>query len=182
MVARSRFSGRRCDILTVIKKTNACRALDALSIAYELRSYEVDESDLSAEAVAKKIGLPSEQVWKTLCVRADDSSVLLAVVPGGYELDLKKLALAADKRAVSPVPLKELTALTGYIRGGVTVLACKKPYPAFIDENALLFERISVSAGQRGLQIVIAPADYIRATGATVADLTRPNRKPGAIE
>lgn len=180
MVARTRFSGRRCDILTVTKKTNACRALDALGISYELRSYEVDESDLSAEAAAEKLGIPSEQVWKTLCMRADDRSVLLAVVPAGYELDLKKLAMAAGKRAVSPVPLKELTALTGYIRGGVTVLACKKPYPAFIDENALLFERISVSAGQRGLQIVIAPADYVRATQATPADLTRP--KTRAIE
>ena len=174
MVARAGLSGRRCDILTVTKKTNACRALDALGISYELRSYDVDESDLSAEAVAHKLGLPSEQVWKTLCMRADDRTVLLAVVPGGYELDLKKLATAAGKRAVSPVPLKELTALTGYIRGGVTVLACKKPYPAFVDENALLFERISVSAGQRGLQIVIAPADYVRATQATLADLTRP--------
>jgi Cys-tRNA(Pro)/Cys-tRNA(Cys) deacylase len=181
VVARARFSGRRCDILTATKKTNACRALDALGISYELRSYEVDESDLSAEAVAKKVGLPSEQVWKTLCMRADDRSVLLAVVPGGYELDLKKLALAAGKRAIHPVPLKELTALTGYIRGGVTVLACKKPYPAFIDESALLFERISVSAGQRGLQIVIAPADYVRATQATLADLTRRHRNARVI-
>jgi Cys-tRNA(Pro)/Cys-tRNA(Cys) deacylase len=174
VVARAGVSGRRCDILTATKKTNACRALDALCISYELRSYEVDENDLSAEAVAKKVGLPSEQVWKTLCMRADDRSVLLAVVPGSHELDLKKLAVAAGKRAVTPVPLKELTALTGYIRGGVTVLACKKPYPAFIDENALVFEQISVSAGQRGLQIVIAPADYVRATQATLADLTRP--------
>jgi Cys-tRNA(Pro)/Cys-tRNA(Cys) deacylase len=144
-----------------------------LGIAYELRSYDVDERDLSAENVAGKLGLPSEQVWKTLCMRADDRSVLLAVVPGGFELDLKKLAAAAGKRATSPVPLKELTALTGYIRGGVTALACKKPYPTFLDESALLFERISVSAGQRGLQIVIAPGDYLRATNATLCDLTR---------
>lgn len=156
------------------KKTNACRALDALAIAYELRSYEVDESDLSAESVALKVGLPSDQVWKTLCLRADDRSVLLAVVPAGFELDLKKLARAADKRSVAPVALKELTELTGYIRGGVTALACRKPYPVFIDENVLLFDAISVSAGQRGLQIVIAPADYVRATQAHVADLTRP--------
>lgn len=176
MVARARLSSRRCDILTVTgaKKTNACRALDALGIGYELRSYDVDESDLSAENVAGKLGLPSEQVWKTLCLRADDRDVLLAVVPGGFELDLKKLALAAGKRATNPVPLKELTALTGYIRGGVTALACKKPYPTFLDENALLFDSISVSAGQRGLQIVIAPSDYVRATNATLCDLTRP--------
>ena len=156
------------------KKTNACRALDALGIAYHLRSYDVDEADLSAETVASKLGLPSEQVWKTLCLRGDDRSVLLAVIPAGYELDLKKLARAADKRAVSPVALKELTELTGYIRGGVTALACKKPYPVYVDETVLLLDEISVSAGQRGLQIVIPPADYVRATQAHVADLTRP--------
>jgi Cys-tRNA(Pro)/Cys-tRNA(Cys) deacylase len=97
----------------------------------------------------------------------------LAVIPAGYELDLKKLAKAADKRAVTTVPLKELTELTGYIRGGVTALACKKPYPTFIDETVSLFDSISVSAGQRGLQILLAPADYIRAVRATMADLTR---------
>lgn len=155
------------------KKTNACRALDALGIVYQLRSYEVDEADLSAETAARKLGLPREQVWKTLCLRADDRAVLLAVIPAGYDLDLKKLARAADKRAVAPVPLKELTELTGYIRGGCTALACKKPYPVFVDETALLFDAISVSAGQRGLQIVLAPADYVRATGAHAADLTR---------
>jgi Cys-tRNA(Pro)/Cys-tRNA(Cys) deacylase len=168
------LSRRRRDVLTGLKKTNACRALDALGIDYALRTYPVDESDLSAETAAAKLGLPTEQVWKTLCMRADDRSVLLAVIPAGYELDLKKLAAAAGKRAVAPVPLKELTALTGYIRGGVTALACKKPYPTFVDENALLFDRISVSAGQRGLQIVIAPSEYVRATLATLADLTRP--------
>jgi Cys-tRNA(Pro)/Cys-tRNA(Cys) deacylase len=106
-------------------------------------------------------------------MRADDRSVLLAIVPAGYELDPKKLARAAARRSVAPVPLKELTELTGYIRGGVTALACKKPYPVFIDESALLFDFISVSAGQRGLQIVLAPQDYVRATAAHVADLTR---------
>jgi Cys-tRNA(Pro)/Cys-tRNA(Cys) deacylase len=155
------------------KKTNACRALDALGIAYDLRSYDVDETDLSAETAASKLGLPAEHVWKTLCLRADDRSVLMAVIPAGYELDLKKLARAAHKRALGPVPLKELTELTGYIRGGVTALACKKPYPVFVDESVLLFERISVSAGQRGLQIVIAPAQYVSATHAQVTDLTR---------
>lgn len=155
------------------KKTNACRALDALAIAYTLRAYEVDEHDLSAESVASKVSLPAEQVFKTLCVRADDRAVLLAVVPGNFELDLKKLAKAADKRAVAPVALKELSDLTGYIRGGVTALACKKPYPVFVDEAALLFDQITVSAGQRGLQIVLAPQDYARAVSATFADIAR---------
>jgi Cys-tRNA(Pro)/Cys-tRNA(Cys) deacylase len=158
------------------KKTNAARALDALGIAYELRPYEVDESDLSAETVAHKLGLPAEQVWKTLCMRADDRAVLLALIPAGFELEPKKLAKAAAKRAIAPVALKELTELTGYIRGGVTALACKKPYPVFVDETALLFDRISVSAGQRGLQLVLDPRDYARAVSACLADITRPKR------
>jgi len=156
------------------KKTNACRALDALRIAYDLRTYEVDETDLSAETAAAKLGLPQEQVWKTLCLRADDRNVLLAVIPAGSELDLKKLAKAAGKRAVSPVPLKELTDLTGYIRGGVTALACKKPYPTFVDESVHLIDLMSVSAGQRGLQILLEPSAYLQAVHATTADLTRP--------
>lgn len=160
--------------MTVIKKTNAARVLDGLGISYSLRPYEVDESDLSAENVARKLGLPLEQVWKTLCVRADDRSVLLALIPAGFELEPKKLARAADKRSIAAVPLKELTELTGYIRGGVTALACKKPYPVYVDEMALLFDEISVSAGQRGLQIVMNPNDYVRALAATLADLTRP--------
>jgi Cys-tRNA(Pro)/Cys-tRNA(Cys) deacylase len=163
----------RLRLVPETKKTNACRALDALGIVYALRSYAVDESDLSAEAVAAKLGLPSEQVFKTLCLRADDRAVLLAVVPGNLELDLKKLSRAAGRRAAAPVALKELSELTGYIRGGVTALACKRPYPVFLDETALLFDEISVSAGQRGLQIVIAPSSYVRAVSAVVADISR---------
>jgi Cys-tRNA(Pro)/Cys-tRNA(Cys) deacylase len=163
--------------MTAIKKTNAARVLDGLGIAYSLRPYEVDESDLSAESVAGKLGLPLEHVWKTLCVRADDRSVLLAVIPAGFELEPKKLAKAANKRSIAAVPLKELTELTGYIRGGVTALACKKPYPVYVDETALLFDAISVSAGQRGLQIVLEPSDYVRSVSATLADLTRPRAR-----
>jgi Cys-tRNA(Pro)/Cys-tRNA(Cys) deacylase len=159
--------------MSALKKTNACRALDALGTEYALRSYQVDEDDLSAENVARKLGMPAEQVFKTLCVRADDRAVLLAVVPGSFELDLKKLAKAADKRALAPVPLRELTDLTGYIRGGVTALACKKPHPVFVDETALLFETISVSAGMRGLQIIIAPDAYVRAVGGQLGDISR---------
>jgi Cys-tRNA(Pro)/Cys-tRNA(Cys) deacylase len=155
------------------KKTNACRALEALAIAYELRPYEFDESDLSAETVAKKVGLPAEQVFKTLCVRADDHAIVLAVLPGDQVLELKALARAAAKKAVVPVALKELVGLTGYVRGGVTALACKKPYPVFLDESAQLYDRISVSAGQRGLQIFVHPEDYRRATGASYAAISR---------
>jgi Cys-tRNA(Pro)/Cys-tRNA(Cys) deacylase len=157
-----------------LKKTNACRALDALGIQYELRAYEVDESDLSAETVAKKVGLPPESVFKTLCVRADDHGIVLAVVPGDQALDLKALARAAQKKSVEPVALKELVSLTGYVRGGVTALACKKPYPVFVDESAQLHDVISVSAGQRGLQILIQPDEYLRAVAAAYVAISRP--------
>jgi len=156
------------------KKTNACRTLDALGIVYELKAYDFDESDLSAETVARKVGLPAESVFKTLCVRADDHSILLAVLPGDQALDLKALARAAGKKSVEPVALKELVALTGYVRGGVTALACKKPYPVFVDESAQLHDVISISAGQRGLQIFVHPDAYLRAVSAEYAAISRP--------
>jgi Cys-tRNA(Pro)/Cys-tRNA(Cys) deacylase len=155
------------------KKTNACRALDALGIRYELRAYDFDESDLSAETVARKVGLPAEQVFKTLCVRADDQAILLAVLPGDQVLDLKALARAAHKKSAEPVALKELFMLTGYVRGGVTALACKKPYPVVIDESAQLFELISISAGQRGLQIFVHPEGYRQAVSGSYAAIAR---------
>lgn len=155
------------------KKTNACRALDALGVGYELRAYEFDEDDLSAETVAAKVGLAPESVFKTLCVRADDQSILLAVVPGNMALDLKAMARAAGKKAVTPVAMKELLGLTGYIRGGVTALACKKPYPVYIDECAQLNDVISISAGQRGLQILLDPEQYRTAVSGTYASIAR---------
>ncbi len=156
-----------------VHKTNAVRLLDALGISYELRSYEVDIDDLSAISVARKIDLPIEQVFKTLLTRTSDNTHLFAVVPGDAELDLKKLAAVAGARKAELAALKDVEPLTGYIRGGVTVLSAKKPFPAFADELMELFDVISVSAGQRGLQILLSPADYLRATGATVAGLTR---------
>jgi Cys-tRNA(Pro)/Cys-tRNA(Cys) deacylase len=154
-------------------KTNAARLLDRLGISYELREYEVDESDLRAERVARQIGLPLEQVFKTLVVRGDRRGILLAVVPGDSELDLRALARAADDRRVEMVPLKEVQPLTGYIRGGVTALACKKDYPVYIDETCELFDVISISAGVRGTQILLSPQDYLRVTRAAAADLAR---------
>jgi Cys-tRNA(Pro)/Cys-tRNA(Cys) deacylase len=154
-------------------KTNAARALDALGIPYELRTYEVDPDDLTAISVARKIGLPPEQVFKTLVTRTHEHEHLFAVVPGDSELDLKKLAAVAGTRNVELATLKDVEPLTGYIRGGVTVLAAKKPFPAFADETIELFDVISISAGQRGLQIFLAPADYLRATQATLADITK---------
>ena len=149
-------------------KTNAARILDKLGIKYELREYEVDPEDLSAETVARKIDLPLDQVWKTLVARGDRTGVLLAVIAGSAQLDLKGLARVSGNRSVETVALKEVQPLTGYIRGGVTALAGKKDYPVFVDETVELFDVISVSAGIRGTQILLAPADYLRAVNATV--------------
>jgi Cys-tRNA(Pro)/Cys-tRNA(Cys) deacylase len=154
-------------------KTNAARLLDSLSIPYELRAYEVDPEDLTAISVARKINLPAEQVFKTLLAHTNTGEHLFAVIPGDSELDLKKLANAAGAKKAELASLREVEPLTGYIRGGVTVMAARKPFPSFADETIELFELISVSAGQRGLQLLLSPADYLRATGATLADLTK---------
>ena len=154
-------------------KTNAARLLDSLNITYELRAYEVDPDDLTAISVARKIGLPPEQVFKTLLAHTNTSENLFAVIPGDSELDLKKLAQAADAKKAELASLKDVEPLTGYIRGGVTVMSAKKPFPAYVDETIELFDIISVSAGQRGLQLILTPADYLRAVNATLADLTK---------
>lgn len=156
-------------------KTNAVRALDNLGINYELREYEVDPEDLSAETVAAKIGFPLEQVFKTLVARGAKNGVCLAVVAGNVQLDLKALAKLSNDRSVETVALKEVQPLTGYIRGGVTALACKKNYPVYVDENILLCEIVSVSAGVRGTQILLAPDDYLKATNATVGSIAKSN-------
>ncbi|MGD0442535.1 MAG: Cys-tRNA(Pro) deacylase [Edaphobacter sp.] len=154
-------------------KTNAARLLDSLGIPYELRTYEVDPEDLTAISVARKIGLPPEQVFKTLLTRTNTGNHLFAVVPGDAELDLKKLAHAADAKKVELASLKDVEPLTGYIRGGVTVMGAKKTFPAFADETIEIFDIISVSAGLRGLQLILSPADYLRAADATLADLSK---------
>jgi Cys-tRNA(Pro)/Cys-tRNA(Cys) deacylase len=149
-------------------KTNAVRLLDEMGIAYDLREYEVDPDDLTAETVAAKVGLPPEQVFKTLVARGDRHGVCFAVVPGNARLDLKALAKLTGDRKVETVPLKEVQPLTGYVRGGVTVLGAMKPYPVYVDETIELFDVVSVSAGLRGLQILLAPIHYVQATGATL--------------
>ena len=154
-------------------KTNAVRLLDSLKISYQLREYDVDPDDLAAETVAAKIGLPPEQVFKTLLARGDRNGPCFAVIPGNYELDYKKLAALSGDRKVELVALKEVQPLTGYIRGGVTVLGAKKAYPVYADETIELWDVISISAGVRGTQILISPADYLRVTNATVAALSR---------
>jgi Cys-tRNA(Pro)/Cys-tRNA(Cys) deacylase len=146
--------------------------LERLGISYELREYEVDPDDLSAETVAGKIGLPLDQVFKTLVVKGDRHGVFLAVVPGDAELNLKALAKLSGDRKMEMAALREVQPLTGYIRGGVTALACKKDYPVYVDETIILFDVVSVSAGMRGLQILLKPDDYLRAVNGVTGDLT----------
>jgi Cys-tRNA(Pro)/Cys-tRNA(Cys) deacylase len=159
-------------------KTNGARFLESLGIAFEIREYDVDPDDLSAIAVAKKIGMPPEQVFKTLLTTGGPGSHVFAVIPGNAELDFKKLARSAGLRKAEMVPLKDVQPLTGYMRGGVTVFGVRKPFPVFVDETAILFDRISVSAGTRGTQLILSPDDYLRAAKALdvpvlTADLTK---------
>jgi Cys-tRNA(Pro)/Cys-tRNA(Cys) deacylase len=154
-------------------KTNAARLLDSLGIHYEIREYEVDPDDLAAESVARKVGLPAEQVFKTLVARGEKRGVVFAVVPGDQQLDLKALAKVAADKSFDTVSLKEVQPLTGYIRGGVTALAAKKDYPVFVDETIELFDIISISSGARGAQLILSPADYLRATSATVGAIAK---------
>ena len=153
-------------------KTNAARLLDALGIAYEVHEYEPDPDD-RAESVARKVALPPEQVFKTLVARGDKHGVCFAVVPGDQQIDLKALAQLSGDKKVETVPLKEVQPLTGYVRGGVTALAAKKDYPVFADETIEIFDVISVSAGQRGAQLFLAPGDYLRATRARIGPIAR---------
>jgi Cys-tRNA(Pro)/Cys-tRNA(Cys) deacylase len=162
-------------------KTNGARYLEGLGIAFELREYEVDPEDLSAITVAKKIGMPAEQVFKTLITTDGHGAYVFAVIPGDAELDFKKLARAAGWRKAEMAALKDVQPLTGYIRGGVTVFGARKAYPVFVGETAILFDRISVSAGTRGTQLILTPEDYLRAAEAlgepvTTVDLTKDTR------
>jgi len=159
-------------------KTNGARFLESIGIPFELREYEVDPEDLSAISVAKKVGMPPEQVFKTLLITGGPAVYVFAVIPGDAELDFKKVARAAGLRKVEMVPLKEVQPLTGYIRGGVTVFGAKKAYPVYVDETVILFDQISVSAGTRGTQLILKPDDYLKAAEAldvpvATADLTK---------
>lgn len=155
-------------------KTNAARILDRLGIHYRLSEYEVDENDLSAENVAAKIGMPPEQVFKTLVARGDKTGILLACLPGSAELDLKALAAASGNKKVEMVPLKEVQPLTGYIRGGVSPVGTKKNYPVFFDVSLTSWEAVAVSAGIRGCQIVLEPSDLVKAVNGRTAAIGRP--------
>jgi len=154
-----------------MKKTNAARLLDTKSIAYELAEYEVDETDLSAVTLAKKIGQDVKQIFKTLVLRGDRTGVFVTVIPGNAEVDLKKTAKVSGNKNCAMIHQKELLGLTGYIRGGCSPLGMKKTYPIYIHETCLLFDLIYISAGQRGLQLILNPEDLIKVTGAVVRDL-----------
>ena len=154
-----------------IKKTNAARILDKLGIDYEIKTYEVDEADLSAVHFAETAGLDIKSVFKTLVTRGDKTGILMAVIGGAEEIDLKALAKASGNKSVEMIALKELLPLTGYIRGGCSPLGAKKNYPVYLDSNAMTQEKISISAGQRGMQLILSPKDLVTAANATVADL-----------
>jgi len=155
-----------------LKKTNAARILDGLKIPYEIKTYAVDENDLSAVHVAEVSGLDIATIFKTLVARGDKTGIIMAVIGGGEELNLKSLARASGNKSVEMIALKELLPLTGYVRGGCSPLGAKKNYPVYIDSRAVTLEKISVSAGQRGMQLILSPNDLIRAVSATVANLT----------
>ena len=156
-----------------IQKTNAARILDRCGISYELLTYPVDESDLSAAHVAEVTGIPLERLYKTLVVRGDRTGILMAVVPGSGELDLKAAAAASGNMRAEMVHLKEVFDLTGYVRGGCSPLGAKKAYPVYLDESALAHERICISAGRRGEQIELAPGDLVRAADAVTVKIAR---------
>ncbi|MFC1692122.1 Cys-tRNA(Pro) deacylase [Candidatus Latescibacterota bacterium] len=143
-------------------KTNAVRLLEKNGIPCELRSYRIDEHDLSAEYVARAIGLPPEQVFKTLVVSGEKTGIFLACIPTDAELDVKELAGISGNKKVELVPVKDIPGLTGYVRGGVSPAGTKKPYPVYMDESAYLFDVISLSAGVRGCQMLINPHDLVK--------------------
>lgn len=156
-----------------MKKTNAARILDRLKINYELKSYNVDLNDLSAVHVAEDAGMNIKTVFKTLVVRSDKNDILMACIPGDDELNLKKLAQASQHKKVEMIHMKELQPLTGYIRGGCSPLGAKKDYPVYLDESALKWDKIAVSAGMRGAQLILNPHDLVKAVNATVTALTK---------
>jgi Cys-tRNA(Pro)/Cys-tRNA(Cys) deacylase len=167
--------------MTTVHKTNAARILDGLGISYEIREYALGSEEFSAELVARKIGMPAEQVFKTLLCVTSEKQHVFAVVPGNAELDLKKLATAGGARKAEMASLKDVLPLTGYVRGGVTVFGAKKNFPVFVDETIELFDTISVSAGTRGAQVLLKPEDYLRAAKATVYDLVKVTAGPSTV-
>ena len=154
-----------------IEKTNAARLLDKAGVSYKLIPYEFDENDLAAQHVADSLGQDIARVFKTLVLHGDRTGQIVCVVPGNAEVDLKALAKASGNKKVEMILMKDLLSVTGYIRGGCSPVGMKKRFPTYFHTTALDFETIYVSAGVRGLQIEIAPADLIGFVGATVASV-----------
>ncbi len=155
-----------------INKTNAMRQLDAAKIKYEICEYEVDENDLSGTHIADQIGLAYEQVFKTIVTRGDKSGYIVFCIPCHKEIDLKAAASSTGNKRIEPVHVKELLGLTGYIRGGCSPVGMKKKFPTVFDESALTQEKITVSAGVRGMQLLLNTDDIIKFTAAKTADIT----------
>lgn len=152
-------------------KTNAARLLDKTGIAYELIPYTVDENDLSARRLADQLGQAVERVFKTLVLRGDKTGYFVCVVPGDAEVDLKKAARVSGNKSAAMIPMKDLVAVTGYMRGGCSPLAMKKTFPTYLHDSAQEHASVYVSAGVRGLQILLAPNDLAAAANAALADL-----------
>lgn len=159
-------------IITVKTKTNVMRILDAAKTEYTPYEYVPDESDLSGVHVARQIGIDAERVFKTLVARGDKTGPVVFVIPCCMELDLKKCAAVSGNKRVELVPVKELLGLTGYIRGGCSPVGMKKKFPTYFDESASLFEKITVSAGIKGCQLLLKSDEIISFTSASLADLT----------
>lgn len=155
-----------------VQKTNAARILDRLNIAYTLVPYEVDESDLGAGHLAAQLGIDAARIFKTLVLKGDRIGYFVCVIPGDATLDLKKAARASGNKACDMLPLKDLQPVTGYVRGGCSPLGMKKRFPTLVDETACLHDAIHISAGLRGLQILLAPDDLLVAAEAALVELT----------
>lgn len=154
-----------------INKTNAARLLDQLKIPYELIPYEVDENDLGAQHIASQLGQPIEQLFKTLVLRGDKTGLVVCVIPGAEEVDLKKAARVTGNKKLEMIHVKELLPLTGYIRGGCSPIGMKKALPTWFHESIMLYDTVYCSAGLRGLQFRLAPQDLVRAARGQLADL-----------
>lgn len=153
-------------------KTNVTRLLTQAGIAFDTAEYAFDESDLSGTHAADAIGMPQEQIFKTLVARSGKNNLYVFCIPVCCTLDLKKAARAAGEKSIEMLHVNELLPLTGYIRGGCSPVGMKKKYPTFFEETAQLYDRIGVSAGQRGCQILLSPEDLVSYVGGTYADLT----------
>ena len=156
-----------------LNKTNAMRELETAGIAYEWAEYDYDESDLSGEHAAAELGVSEDEMFKTLVTRGDNNLLSVFVIPVAGELDLKKAAVASGNKKIEMIHVKEINDLTGYLRGGCSPIGMKKQYPTYIDETAILFDKIYFSAGRRGMQIILDPNILVEFINAELCDLTK---------